>query len=203
MKSMAKIIFVLLTWLVSWTALADSSPVAMLQTTSDQLLSALKANKASLKRSPQVVYDIIDKILVPRVDLEGMARTVVGRPVWTSASSTQRQAFTEQFKELLIHTYSSALSSYNNQTVQFLPIRGDINGKDRVQVNSQILQPNGPTISVSYRLVKQSNDWKVFDFSVDGISMLESFRSQFAAELNQGNIDTLINKLAQHNEQTS
>ncbi len=178
------------------------APVVMLQNTSDQLIAALKQNKASLKKNPDVVYQIVDKILVPHVDLMGMSRSVLGRDAWTTATPDQKQRFAAQFKDLLIHTYASALSNYNNQTVQFLPIRGGLSSTQaRLQVNSQILQQGGPAISVSYRLIKENNDWKVYDFSVDGISMLESFRSQFAAELNQGNLDGLINRLAEHNHQ--
>ncbi len=193
-------LFMLMMSCVVWAEAVMPVPVAMLQTTSDQVIAALKQNKASLKRNPSVVYQIVNKILVPQVDLIGMSRSVLGRDVWTKATPAQQQRFEQQFKNLLIHTYASALANYNNQTVQFLPIRGGLGNQTRVQVNSQILQQNGPAISVSYRLIKQGDAWKVYDFSVDGISMLESFRSQFAAELNQGNLDQLINKLAQHND---
>lgn len=191
-------IFLSLLCVKSW-AQTLPAPVAMLQNTSDQLIAALKHNKASLKKNPNVVYQIVDKILVPHVDLIGMSRSVLGRQAWTNATPDQKQRFMQEFKNLLIHTYSSALQNYNNQTVRFLPIRGGFNDQTRVQVNSEILQQNGPPISVSYRLIKQNNDWKVYDFSVDGVSMLESFRSQFATDLNHGDLNYLIDKLARHN----
>ena len=191
-------------WLFSCLALADEAtpaPITMLQNTSDQVIAALKQNKASLKNDPGVVYQIVDKILVPHVDLNGMSRSVLGRDVWNNATAAQKQQFNQQFKDLLIHTYASAFANYSNQTVQFMPIRGGLGNQTRIQVSSQILQQGGPAIPVSYRLVKEGNDWKVYDFSVEGISMLESFRSQFASELSQGNLDELINKLTVHNNQ--
>lgn len=193
--------FALLFSLVAMANEPTPAPIVMLQNTSDQVIAALKQNKASLKKDPSVVYQIVDRILVPHVDLVGMSRSVLGRDAWMSATDQQKQKFSQQFKDLLIHTYASAFANYTNQTVQFMPIRGGLGNQTRVQVNSQILQQNGPAIPVSYRLIKQGDDWKVYDFSVEGISMLESFRSQFAAELSQGNLDALISKLEQHNNQ--
>ena len=103
----------------------------------------------------------------------------------------------------MVHTYSSALAAYQDQTVKFFPLRGNLDGQTHIQVNSQILQNGGPPITVNYRLVLEGGEWKVFDFSVDGVSMLESFRSQFATELSNGNLDALIKKLANHNSQAA
>jgi len=207
MKKIVLIGLGVLIWLFTNVVLAaDASqpaPVIMLQNTSDQVLAALKQNKVSLKQDRHVVYQIVDKILVPHVDLAGMSRSVLGREAWDSATSAQKQRFSSEFKDLLIRTYASAFSKYSNQTVKIFPIRGGLSAdQSRVQVSSQIVQQDGPPIAVNYRLIKQNNDWKVYDFSVEGISMLESFRSQFAAELNQGNLDALIDKLAQHNERS-
>ena len=182
-------------------AWAQSSPMPMLQSTSDEMIGALKANKATLKSNPQFVYGLVNRILLPHVDVTSMAHAVLGRQVWDNATQQQRDEFTRQFTTLLVHTYSAALAAYQDQEVKFLPIRGDVNGS-RVQVNSQILQQGGPTISVSYRLVLHGDEWQVYDFSVDGVSMIQSFRSQFASELNQGNLDSLISRLSAHNSQS-
>lgn len=203
MQKKFRLIYILLFWLVSCVALAAESPLPMLQNTSDQLLSALQQNKATLKSNPQVVYNLVHQILLPHIDLQGMARSVLGRNVWQNATPQQQEQFTYQFTELLVHTYSSALAAYQDQTVKFFPLRGNQGGQTHIQVNSQILQNGGPPITVNYRLVLQGDEWKVFDFSVDGVSMLESFRSQFATELSNGNLDALIKKLANHNAQAA
>ncbi len=186
------VLFSVLTW-------AASSPLTMLQNTSDQMLAALQQNKASLKSDPQVVYGIINRILLPHMDIEGMSRSVLGRDAWAQATPAQRQQFTQQFTTLLIHTYSSAFAQYNNQTVKFFPIRGDVSGQSRVQVNSSIVRPDGPAIAVNYRLILLGGEWKVYDFSVEGVSMLQSFSSQFAQQLSQGGIAGVIQQLTRHN----
>ena len=186
------------------------SPIPLLQTLSNQMISALKANKASMQKEPQVVYQIVQQILLPSADLEAMARSAQGRDAWLSATPAQQQAFIGAFTNLMVHTYAAGLSSYTDETVQFDPIRGGIqSGQNRVEVNSQIIRTDGPPILVSYRLIyKQQKggtyDWLVYDFSVEGISMIESFRSQFSAELSGGvSIDALTAKLNQHNTQAN
>src|SRR5689334_8928202 len=108
--------FALLWSLVALAAEVTPPPIVMLQNTSDQVIAALKQNKASLKKDPKVVYQIVDKILVPHVDLTGMSRSVLGRDTWMGASNQQKQKFTQAFKDLLIRTYASAFAKYTNQT---------------------------------------------------------------------------------------
>ena len=153
-----------------------------------------------MQKNPAEVYNIVNKILLPHADLEAMARSALGRNAWLAATPTQKEAFIEAFKHLMVHTYAAGLSSYTDEKVEFKPIRGGIQGQQRVMVESQIIRTDGPPIAVSYRLVNKNNDWYVYDFSVEGISMIESFRSQFAAELSQGlSINALTEKLDAHN----
>lgn len=198
---MKKIIFVFFGLLICTMAWAISSPVDLLQSTSNQLISALQRNQATLKTKPQIVYGIVNQILLPHVDVMSMSSKALGREAWLRATPMQRQAFAQQFVTLLIRTYSSALAQYTNERVNFLPLRGDYNSESRVQVNSVIVRETGPSINLSYRLMRVDGQWMLYDFSVDGVSIIESFRSQFAQELQNNGIDGLINKLAQHNNQ--
>lgn len=183
---------------ICMSVFAAAAPEAMLQSTTEQVISQLRANEATLKTNPKVVYGIINSIIVPHFDTEGMARSVLPRNVWTSATSEQRAQFTRQFTKLLVRTYSSALASYQNEEVKYLPMRSTANGQ-RVQINSQIIRQSGPAIAVSYRLIQIGNQWKIYDFNVEGISMLQSYRSQFTSQLSSGgDINTLIQKLSQH-----
>lgn len=181
------------------------NPIPELTDLSNQMIVALKENKASMKKDPQVVYGIVEKILLPHVDIQAMSRSVLGRDAWSKATPDQKERFTEAFKKLMLRTYAAGMSSYTDESVEFMPIRGGIQpDQNRVEVMSKIIRTDGPPIPVSYRLVYLSNDWKVYDFSVEGVSMIESFRSQFADELSQGvDIENLIKKLNQHNEQTA
>ena len=116
--------------------------------------------------------------------------------MWNSATPSQRAAFQKQFTTLLIRTYASALTSFKDQTVKFYPVRG---GGQTVQVSSDIISPNNSPIHVTYRLIHESGGWRLYDMSVEGVSLIESFRSQFADILSHGNIDQLISKMSGHN----
>jgi phospholipid transport system substrate-binding protein len=180
------------------TVFAQTSPLPMLQNTSDQMLAALQKNEAVLKTKPAVVYGIINRVLLPHFDMVGMARAALGRDAWQNATPAQQKQFTQQFITLLTRTYAAAFAQYTAEKVQFLEPRGGVTGSN-TQIDSQITRPNGQQITVTYRLALQGQQWKIYDFSVDGISMIESFRSQFAAQMSQGNLDSLVQQLAQHN----
>lgn len=199
---MKKVIVVFIGLLMCSMAWAISSPLELLQNTSSQLISALQRNQATLKTKPQIVYGIVNQILLPHVDVMSMSSRALGRDAWLNASPNQRQAFAQQFVTLLIRTYSSALAQYTNERVNFLPLRGDYNNQSRVQVNSVIIRESGPSINLSYRLMREDEQWMLYDFSVDGVSIIDSFRSQFVGELQQSGIEGLITKLAQHNNQS-
>jgi len=185
----------------STQSFAQPSPLVMLQNTSNTMISELNANKATLRSNPNKVFDIVNRILLPQMDMATMSRAVVGRNAWSSASAQDQQTFISEFTELLIRTYASAIAAYTNQTVQFFPIRGGYSGQSQIQVNSQIVQPNGPPIPLSYRLQLQGGQWKVVDISVDNVSIVQNYRAQFANDLNQGGLSDLNNKLKAHNAQ--
>ncbi|WP_342147446.1 ABC transporter substrate-binding protein [Rickettsiella endosymbiont of Aleochara curtula] len=199
---MKKVIVALCGLLICSMAWAISSPVELLQNTSNQLISALQRNQATLKTKPQIVYGIVNQILLPHVDVMSMSSKALGREAWLRATPRQKQAFARQFVTLLIRTYSSALAQYTNERVNFLPLRGDYNNQSRVQVNSVIVRESGPSINLSYRMMRVGGQWMLYDFSVDGVSIIESFRSQFVEELQHSGIDGLISKLAEHNNQS-
>jgi len=178
----------------------DSDPVNLLQTLADRMIAGLKANQATLKANPSVVYGLAYKVVVPYADLDYMSKRVLPPQIWNRASANQRSKFESEFTKLLVRTYASALSDYSNQTVQFFPVRGGFRGKSTIMVSSQINRSDGPSVSVTYRLVAFGSTWKLYDLSVEGVSLLESFRSQFADKLSQGNMDDLIRDLQSHNK---
>jgi phospholipid transport system substrate-binding protein len=180
-------------------AFAEQSPVDLLKSLADQMIHALKENKASLKSNPSLVYSFANRIVVPHADLEEMSKRVLPPNTWRQATPDQQRRFKKEFTSLLVRTYASALSDYTNEIVEFYPVRGGYEGKSNVQVNSKIIRSDGPSVPVSYRLVRKGSSWMLFDMSVEGISLLESFRSQFADKLSQGNMEGLIQQLAAHN----
>ena len=123
---------------------------------------------------------------------------VVGRTYWKQASSNTRNQFKNEFTRYVTKSYSTALEAYRDEKIKFFPIRGGIRGS-RVKINSLVEQRGGPSISVSYHLVRNNNTWKVYDYSVEGVSMVKSYRSQFANSLSRGGLSNLVKELSTHN----
>jgi phospholipid transport system substrate-binding protein len=120
---------------------------------------------------------------------------VAGRNYWYQASAAERNKFTKVFKVYVIDMYSSAIAAYSNETIVFKPMRNYNPAQPRVRVYSEIRKQGAPPITLNYRLVKNNSGWKIYDFSVDGISMVQSYRAQFAPILKQGGLPQLTRKL--------
>ncbi len=200
---MKKIIVPFVIFLMSFLVLMPkialaSDPVGMLNSIANQMISELKSHQASLKTNPTVVYAIANRVVVPHANLDAMAQHVLPPQTWRTASAAQRSEFKRQFTMVLERTYASALANYSDETVRFFPVRGGVQGS-MVTVQSEIDRSSGSPIRVSYRLIGNGGNWQLFDMSVEGVSMLDSFRSQFADQLSRGNIDNLIKVLHTRN----
>lgn len=201
MKKLLTSFLILMTFFFSSAVIAsDNDPVNMLQVLANNMIASLKSNQSSLKTNPSIVYSLAYKIVVPKADISFMAKSVIPPQTWNSASASQRTQFESEFTKLLVRTYASALKDYTSQTVKFFPVRGGYQGKSNITVSSQIIRTDGPSIAVNYRLINSNNNWKLYDMSVEGVSIIESFRSQFAGKLSQGNMDDLIRDLMKHNQ---
>jgi len=176
---------------------AQSSPVPMLEHAANEIISTLKENKGSLKSNPAIIYKAVETHLVPNVDVDGMSRSVLGRQAWNKASAAERAQFSQAFTRLVIRTYSSPLAQYSDETVQFLPLRGALNSRF-MRVNSVIVRSQGQNIPLSYSLVSKNGQWKIYDISVEGVSLLQSFRSQFAQVLQNSSIAEVIRQMQQN-----
>ena len=182
------------------TAWAIQSPIVFLKGISDRMIAQLERNKSRLKQSG-VVHSIVRSTLVPYVDLNRMSALVVGPNQWRSASTAQKNAFKNEFTRMVISTYAAAISSYNGDRVLFYPLRGGYSGRT-AQVRSVIVRRSGQRIPVSYNLIQAGNSWRVFDFSVENVSIVQSYRAQFASVLSSSGMNGLIQRLQQHNRKT-
>lgn len=182
-------------------AFALESPINVLNDLSYRVIDELKREKATIKNKPQMVYRIVNRIILPYVDVKAMSRSALGRTVWLQATPAQRDRFSKEFVQVVVRTYGSALANYTNEKVQFYPLRGDYRTASRVEVDSDIVRTDGPPIRLTYRVVRSGDSWKVYDMSVEGVSLLHSFRSEFAQELSRGSLDQLIARLAERNRQ--
>lgn len=201
-NSISKLLLLTLGIMLSCQVLAAQSPDVLLKNISDRMLARLDRQKATLKSNAGVVYNLVEEILLPHVDKTGMARSVVGRSAWFNASPATRTRFTNEFTTLVVRTYSTALATYTNETIEFHPVRGGYAGKSRVQVSSLIVRNGAPNVPVDYRLILKGDRWYIYDMSVEGVSLLQSFRSQFAGELSRNNLASLVDSLAKHNRQS-
>lgn len=176
----------------------QSDPVALLQYVANNMIAGLKANKATLKSKPQIVYNLAYQYVVPYADLDLMSKHVLSPRTWNSSTTVQQAQFKKEFTTTLMRTYASSLTDYQDQTVKFYPPRGA--SGNSVVVQSEIISSGNSPIHVSYRLIRSSGGWRLYDLSVEGVSMLESFRSQFADILSQGNMGQLLARMAGHNK---
>lgn len=189
----------LLAYLTFSSALwAQASPLPILENAANQIINSLKQNKSGLRANPEIIHQAVRTHLLPIVDVQGMSRSVLGRDTWKKASSAEKKEFSELFTQLVIRTYASPLAEYTDEKIKFLPVRGDLNNRF-IRVNSIIVRSNGQNIPLNYSLVSKNGQWKIYDMSVEGVSLLQSFRSQFAQSLQHSNIKALIQEMQQHN----
>jgi phospholipid transport system substrate-binding protein len=176
---------------------AATSPATQLQQIANRMVTQLESNKSKL-HSMSVIRRIVNQTLLPTVDMDRMASSVVGRD-WRSATDAQRTQFKKEFSYLVTTTYASALASYDGDKVNFQPIRGDYATSQTLRVNSMIVRKNGQRISITYDVLRSGNEWKVYDFSIEHVSMVQSYRSQFSGVLASGGMPALLTRLQGHN----
>ncbi|QCI14460.1 ABC transporter substrate-binding protein [Pseudomonas putida] len=173
--------------------LAAQSPRDVVQGTTTELLSDLKANKEQYKSNPNAFYDALNRILGPVVDADGISKSIMTVKYSRKASPEQMQRFQENFKRSLMQFYGNALLEYNNQGITVDPAKPD-DGK-RASVGMKVTGNNGAVYPVQYTLEKLGDEWKVRNVIVNGINIGKLFRDQFADAMqrNGNDLDKTIN----------
>ncbi|MDH3948800.1 MAG: ABC transporter substrate-binding protein [Gammaproteobacteria bacterium] len=172
---------------------AAIGPQELVQQTTEQTLSRLRSERVALQQNPDGIYDLVKEVITPHFDFVRISAWVLGKH-WRTASKEQKLRFVRAFRTLLVRTYGVALLDYTEQEVRYLPLRDDPANGD-VIVRSEVIQPNGDAVSLNYRLYQRNEMWKVYDISVDGISLVTNFRTSFATEIKQSSLDGLIQRL--------
>ena len=184
-----------------------SAPAHTVQKVSSQLTDALQKNEAAIKANPKKeLFKIVKTVVLPYIDLNNMVDVVLGRQGhidWEKASKAKKQEFVDQFIILIVGTYSAALQQYDNQPVKVFPVRGFMPEATTAQVHSVLVTNNGGKIMLLYQLVKEGDAWKITDFSVEGISLIQSYQAQFQSIVQSKGLNGLIETLKKHNEQNS
>jgi phospholipid transport system substrate-binding protein len=176
---------------------AIESPVVFLERTSEQVLKILRNDQELLKKDPDRVYKIVDDYILPHLDDVTMAKLALGKN-WRNASNEQKLIFVDEFRNLLIRTYSKSLLEFKDQDIRYFPVQlaADTN---RTSVKAEVIQPGGPSIPMAYRMRIINNAWKVYDIQIDGISLVTSYRGTFTQEIRKSGIDGLLKYLRDKN----
>jgi len=176
------------------------SPSAMLERTSSQVIKALAKQRALLDTDPQILFDIVEKYIIPNLDDVTMAKLALGKN-WRKASNDEKIDFVDQFRQLLVLNYGKSLKEFKDQKINFFPVDVDATTK-KVVVKSEVIQPGGATIPVAYKMRVKNNAWKVYDISIDGVSLVTSYRGTFAQEIRKGGMEGLLAMLRNRNKRS-
>jgi phospholipid transport system substrate-binding protein len=179
-------------------ALAQEAPDVLVKRASQEVLDAAKNDKDVKVGNSRRVRELVEGKILPYMDFEKTTAMVAGR-VWREASPEQKRQLADEFRSLLIHTYSGALSQVKDQRIEFSPLRADPPDTE-VEVRSRILQTRGEPITMNYRLTKTADGWKIYDVGILGVWLIETYRNSFAAEVSRGGIDGLIRVLSEKNK---
>ncbi len=178
----------------------DVAPDELVRKNTNEILSAIKSDKDLQAGDPKKVEKLADEKILPYFNFAHMTQLAVGRS-WRDATDAQKKALTDEFRRLLVRTYSKSLADFRNQTIDVKPLKlaaGDTEATVKTVVN----QPGGTPIPIDYSMEKKDG-WKVYDVVIDGVSLVTNYRGSFATEVNQGGIDGLIKSLTERNNKNA
>ena len=177
---------------------ANEAPDALVKRISQDVIETAKADKAIQAGDTKKVMQLVETKILPYVDSDRMTSLAAGR-FWREATPEQQKKLSEQFRTLLIYTYSGALSQIKNETVDFQPLRADP-ADTEVEVRSKVNMTRGEPITLNYRVAKGAAGWKIYDINVMGAWLVETYKGTFASEISKGGIDGLIKTLTAKNQ---
>lgn len=180
---------------------SDLPPDVLARTTTQEVLTILRQDRDIQAGNVNKLYQLVETKILPNFDFNRMTQLAVGRH-WASASAQQKQALVTEFRNLLVRTYATSLTAFANQSIEFRPLNMRPGDED-VVVRSEIRQPGGQPLAVDYRMYKTPFGWKVYDVSIDGVSLVTNYRASFNTAVRQGGIDGLIRTLSQQSERAA
>ncbi len=175
------------------------APDVLVKRIATEVIDSVKSDKDIQAGNRNKIIDLVNAKILPYVDAQKMTQLAAGR-YWRQASPEQQQKLADEFRTLLVYTYSGALSTIRNETVEFKPFRADP-ADTEVEVRSQVNMSRGEPITLNYRLTRTAQGWKIFDINVLGAWLVETYKSTFASEIGKSGVDGLIAKLHDRNQQ--
>ncbi len=190
--------FVICLVAVSYNVAAAPSPDQVVKQTADGVINRIEQERSQLEQNPDLVYDLVNELVIPNFDFISMSKWVLGKN-WKAASEAQRSEFIEQFKTLLVRTYARALLEYSGQKIKYFPV--EQNPKSNLAVvKTELTSSGAQPFPVAYRMHQKDETWKVVDVSVDGVSLVSTYRGSFATQIKKNGFDSLIQELEAKND---
>jgi phospholipid transport system substrate-binding protein len=186
---------------LSASALAQAAPdpqkaQTAVEDATEEMLSVLR--NAGDDVDAATIEERLRAIILPRLDFITMTKLAVGRP-WVDATSDQKRALVREFRDLLVRTYSRSLTEYEDQKLAFQPLEPG-SKPDRATVRLRIIENDGSKVPVHFSLHHKDGEWLVFDITIDGVSLVKTYRSSFTSQIQEGGIDGLVARLQEKNE---
>ncbi|MFA9275883.1 MAG: phospholipid-binding protein MlaC [Candidatus Aquirickettsiella gammari] len=179
-------------------AQAQETPDVLIKRLSTEIIDAAKNDKDIQAGNRQRINDLVENKVLPYINFERMTSLAVSKS-WRAATPEQQKQLITEFRTLLIHTYSGAITQIRDQRVEFKPFRGAPDDTE-VEVKSLVIQTRGEPLQLSYRLEKTPAGWKIFDINVLGAWLVETYKGSFAAEISKTGVDGLIKTLVEKNK---
>jgi phospholipid transport system substrate-binding protein len=182
----------------SASANAEIAPDVLARSVTDEVMTIVRADKELQAGSAQRLAQLVEAKVLPHFNFTHMTQLALGRN-WRQASPEQQKLLIDEFRALLVRTYTTALMQYREQTVDYKPLRSAPTDTE-VVVKSLIKQPAGQPVTIDYNMEKLGETWKVYDVRIEGISLVENYRSTFRSEIQKNGMDGLIKALADKNK---
>ena len=174
------------------------APDALIRNTVDEVIAVIKQDKDIQAGDQKKINALVDAKVLPHFDFSRMTQLAVGR-YWRTATLEQKQALITEFRNMLVRTYTKVFTVYRDQAVEVKPFKMAADMTDEATVRTVISKPGSQPIPVDYELKKADDGWKVFDISIEGVSMVMSYRGTFASQIQESGIDGLIKTLSDKN----
>jgi phospholipid transport system substrate-binding protein len=177
------------------------SPQQLVEQVSTDLLKAIDADRAALAKDPAKLRAMVDRILLPNFDAEYSARLVLGKH-WRTATPDQRKRFIDAFINSMMRQYGTALLDFTSNRMTMLPFRGDA-AATSATVRTEIKRDDGTPVPVNYSLRATPQGWKAWDVTIEGVSYVKNFRTDFSAEIDAKGLDAVIQRLESQGTSTA
>lgn len=179
----------------------EQAPDALVRGVSDDVIAIIKQDRDIQRGNTKKILDLVEAKVLPHFDFQRMTQLAMGA-AWRRASPEQQKQLIDEFRTLLVRTYSSGLASYRDQTIEYKPLRAQPQDTE-VVVRSEVKQSGAQPVPIDYSMQKTAQTWKVYDVAIGGVSLVTTYRETFTQELRANGVDGLIKSLADKNRQLS